>query len=44
MICCDGNCHHSIVCEVEEGEEGDEEEPEELCQCPLEACQGIHYD
>ena len=29
MVWGNGNGHHSIVCEVEEGEEGNEEEPEE---------------
>ena len=42
MVWCDGNSHHSVVCEVEKGEEADEEEPEEFSRCPVEAHQGIH--
>ena len=39
-----GDCysHHSIVGEVEEGEVGNEEEPEELGSCPLEAHHGVY--
>lgn len=43
MVWCDWNGHHSIVCEVQEWEEWDEEEPEEFCSCPLKAHHGIHY-
>lgn len=42
VVWCDGDSHHSIICEVEEGEEGDKEEPEELCCCPFEAYHGVN--
>lgn len=32
----DGDSHHPVVCEVEEGEEWDEEEPKELHHGPFE--------
>ena len=35
MVWCDRNCHHAIICEVEESKEVDKEEPEEFCSCPL---------
>ena len=34
--------HHPVVGEVEEGKVGDEEEPEELGSCPLEAHHGVY--
>lgn len=43
MVGCEGDGHHAIVCEVEEGEKADKEEPEELLDCPLEAHHCIHY-
>ena len=37
MIWGDRYSHHSIEGEVKEREEVDDEEPKELCRCPLEA-------
>lgn len=39
----DGNSHHSIVCEVQEREEADKEEPEELFCFPFKTQHSIHY-
>jgi len=37
VVRCNGDSHHAIIGEVEEGEESNEEEPKELGCCPLEA-------
>ena len=42
MVGCDGDGHHAVVGEVEEGEESDEIEPEEFRECPFEAHHGVH--
>lgn len=42
MVRRDWDSHHAIVGEVEEGEVGNEEEPEELGSSPLEAHHGIY--
>lgn len=42
MVWCNGDSHHTIVCEVEKREEVDEVEPEELWSCPLKANHGVH--
>ena len=40
----DGDGHHSIVCEVEEGDIGDGEEPKEFLGCPFEPHHRVHYE
>jgi hypothetical protein len=42
MVWGDWDSHHAIVGEVEEGEVGNEEEPEELGSCPLETHHGVY--
>lgn len=42
MVWCESNSHHSVVCEVQEGEERDKVEPEELGCGPLEADHSVH--
>lgn len=42
VVWCNGHSHHSIVCEVEEGEEVDKVKPEEFWSCPLKADHGVH--
>jgi len=44
MVWCDGNSHHSMVSEVQEGEEADEDEPKELFCRPLKTHHSIHYE
>lgn len=44
MVWCDGNSHHPVVCEVQEGKEAHKEEPEELFHFPFKAHHGIHYE
>lgn len=38
----EGHSHHAVVCEVHQGEEGEEEVPEELCDSPFEAYHCVH--
>lgn len=40
----DGNSHHSVICEVEEGEECNKEKPKEFCCCPFKAHHSIHNE
>ena len=42
MVWWDWDSHHAIEGEVEEGEVGNEEEPEEFGSCPLEAHHGVY--
>lgn len=44
MVWCDGNSHHPIVSEVEEGEEGHKVEPEEFGCRPFKAHHSIHNE
>jgi len=41
VVWCDGNSHHTIICEVQEREEADKEEPKELLHFPFKAHHGI---
>ena len=42
MVWSDRRRHHAVEGEVEEGEVGNEEEPEEFGSCPLEAHHGVY--
>lgn len=44
MVGGDGDCHHPVEGEVEQGEVHKEEVPEELDEGPLESDHGIHDD
>ena len=44
VVWCDGHSHHSIICEVQEREEADKEEPKELLHFPFKAHHCIHYE
>ena len=41
VVWCNGNSHHAIVCEVQEREEADKEEPKELLHFPFKVHHGI---